>query len=45
MLGRRKSSDLKNLGLSNIDSEQKNLRKKKHKKKSKRKSIRVHNKY
>ena len=45
MLGRRKSSDLKNLGLSNIDSDQKNLRKKKHKKKSKRKSIRVHNKY
>ena len=46
MLGnRRKSSDLKNLGLSNIDSDQKNLGKKKHKKKSKRKSIRVHNKY
>ena len=46
MLGnRRKSSDLKNLGLSNIDSDQKNLRKKKHKKKSKRKSIRVNNKY
>ena len=46
MLGnRRKSSDLKKLGLSNIDSAQKNLGKKKHKKKSKRKSIRVHNKY
>ena len=46
MLGnRRKSNDLKNLGLSNIDSEQKNLGKKKHKKKSKKKSIRVHNKY
>ena len=45
MLGKRKSSDLKKLGLSNIDSAQKNLGKKKHKKKSKRKSIRVHNKY
>ena len=45
MLGKRKSSNLKKLGLSNIDSAQKNLGKKKHKKKSKRKSIRVHNKY
>ena len=45
MSGKRKSSDLKKLGLSNIDSAQKNLGKKKHKKKSKRKSIRVHNKY
>jgi hypothetical protein len=45
MLGKRKSSDLKKLGLRNIDSAQKNLGKKKHKKKSKRKSIRVHNKY
>ena len=45
MSGKRKSSDLKKLGLRNIDSAQKNLGKKKHKKKSKRKSIRVHNKY
>jgi len=45
MSGKRKSSDLKKLGLSNIDSAQKKLGKKKHKKKSKRKSIRVHNKY
>ena len=45
MSGKRKSSNLKKLGLSNIDSAQKNLGKKKHKKKSKRKSIRVHNKY
>ena len=45
MLGKRKSSNLKKLGLSNIDSAQKNLGKKKHKKKSKKKSIRVNNKY
>jgi hypothetical protein len=45
MSGKRKSSDLKKLGLRNIDSAQKNLGKKKNKKKSKRKSIRAHNKY
>ena len=45
MSGTRKSRNLKKLGLSNIDSSQKNLGKKKHKKKSKRKSIRAHNKY